>query len=209
MDRRLPGGYGQRKGSDAYLGNSESQYLRETLVPKEGGWLVSPMGDSLYGQQDSTGVVLGADVTLLVLLPPRAAAVSCYEARISVLTSAASSWFETALYRFEDRLFRQVSNTLVRHICTSTGLITTRLPIKVDILPDTLLFLGCKTNNGTVEVSGFFPGPGSTPRVVRARTVSHSGSLASQYTQDQTAISHALAGIPDVAYLSQTASSVI
>lgn len=207
MDRRLPGGYGQRKGSDAYLGNSESQYLREALIPKEGGWVISPLGDAIFGHYDVTGILPGANTTKLFLLPNRASAVACTKARIHVATADAGSTVQTALYRFSSNEFCRVPGSHATFSSATTGLKTVVLSATVDVLPDTVLFLGIKCTSATAAIQGFQSGASTTPRVLRNRSIAHGGDLQTKYLLSATSTD--TSDSPMVAYLSNMGDFVL
>jgi hypothetical protein len=206
INRRLPVGYGQTTGTDAYIRNAESQALRAALTPREGGWLITTVGENIMTHHDVTGVLMTADRLLLMYVPARTSAVKVAEARINVATAVAATTVETALFYYENQVFKRIPGTYAIFNSASTGLKTKLLDI-ADVLPDTKVFIGIVAHGGTPALEGFQSGAGGSPRVILQRSISSITALGSRYELAQTSTN--TGDSPMVGYLSNQAALVL
>lgn len=208
--RQLPGGHGLRKGEDRRTGQSESEFLRQVLVPQEKAWVLSTVGEHIFVHRDVTGVTLPVDELRFLYLPERVGGIEVAEIRFNVAALAASSYVEVALFSYENGGFSRIPRTYGRADTTTTGLCQMTLSPTGKIYPATRLFLGIMAHGGTPVLQGFQSGAGSTPRVVRQRIVSgHTGTFSGFYGTNMTTLSSDSIDAPFVVYLSKEASLVL
>jgi hypothetical protein len=207
MERRLPGGYGWHRDR---VSRAESEYIRESLIPRADGWLVSTTGDAVFGHYDVTGVSLAQDVLSLYYIPERESAVAASEVRVNVPIAVANTTVQAALYLFEDRKFKRIPGTYVTFSASSTGNKAKSLADYVLLLPNQRLFLGIIGKGGIPVLEGFQSGAGAVPRIIRPRVITnHTDNLRTSYVLSQTTLATTAADTPMVVYLSKEASGVL
>lgn len=207
-DRRLPGGYGQRKGEDSAIGNAESQYLREALLPAEDGWILTTLGEVAYAHTDVTAVAVPQDRLTFYYIPERTTKIAANEARINVALAVPNTYVEIALFNYKSGVFKRIPGTYAEFDTTSYGLQTRLLDRKTQISPESRLFLGVAAHGGTPILEGFQSGAGSKPRVISQRVVTAT-VMGTEYTLAGTSKITDNADIPMVAYLAQEAALVL
>ncbi len=209
MVRRLPGGYGQRQGPDAYLGNSESQYLREALIPREDGWIISTVGENFFSHIDVTGVLQTQDTLRLLWLPGCVSTTVVTQVRIGCAAAAVSSSVEVALYQYATNELRMIPGTFMVFDTTGTGLKSRNLPLPVAIPANSRILVAVLARGGAPTLEGYQSGAGVSSRVLRFRAVTgHTAALKSTYKLSDLPLS-AAADAALVAYLSQDAANVL
>lgn len=153
-DRRLPGGYGQRQGEDAYIGNSESLLLRQALLPKEDGWLLSNLDP--YFITTSATIATANRIRFYYLQVPNKnyTLSSC---RIGCATGIASSVVRCAIYQYRvDQTGRKlflIPGTKVSFDTATAGLLERELPFKVTIGAGEHIFFAVQGSDATSALS--------------------------------------------------------
>lgn len=210
ITRRLPGGYGDRQGDEAYINGSESLFQRNELQQSPGGWGFSTIGSSLYSPTSSVHFEF-AQEQRLYLIPDRRDIVLAKAIRLYVTAPVAASTVQTALYMWDisDRKFRQLPGSKAIFNTTSMGLKTVQLAKPVEILPSMRLFLGIWISSNTVELQGLDTSFGLVARPRSPATITTATPLAMSYALETTVANASFSGVPIVTYLSRDASLVL
>ena len=201
--RRSPGNYGLKND---YVARAETRFLQKALIPDDGGWLASTVGDNVNGHLDVTGVLPGNNILTLWRMPDRNKNVTAAQVRLSVAAASASTLAEVAVYNYEGQAFTRVPNTKAFLSTASTGLKTVTLATPALLLKDANLFIGVVCRNAAVALEGFQSGTGT--RVVRGRTRTEAGALQSRYPLANFAVT-TTQDVPFIAYLSRDAAIVL
>jgi hypothetical protein len=206
MARRNPGGYGARHGENNYVERAESRFLREALQPNESGWLFTTVGEGVMSELDIAGVLPGANIFSLWYVPAMTKNVWASEVRLRVVTAAASTTAEVAVYSYENLTFKKIPYSGVILDTSTTGLKQVTLTQPVMFQQDLPLFIGLVCRSNTVELEGFQSGV--VGRVIRCRTKTEANSLQGQYRLEELS-TNSVQGTPFIAYLSKTAALVL
>lgn len=208
MARRNPGGHGQRKGEDHGVGRAESEFIRETLQPAEDGWFISPTGNDITPSLTTTAPTLNN--FRLTYMPPRTQSILVSQARVSVTTLQINSSLKTALYVYENQVYRRIPGTACNFPTTATGLITVQLPDPVLITPNMRLFMGLVTHGIAATVAGTTGGIAGATRPLNTRTLAgHTDAPRGQYLLSELTLSTSNTFHAFVPYLSKEAAFVL
>lgn len=208
----IVGGRGNRKAEDAAINQAESQNVRQLLNNVNRGWILSTIGESVFAHQDVTGVLATANSLALFYIPERVNTIRAYEARIKVSVAAASSTYRTALYfyrRDPQPEFVKVVGSEAVFSGASTGLLTSKLAVQVDVPTDARLFMARVCTDATVAVEGFQSGTVTAPRLARVRTITvPTGAMPGIIPVSATSL-NTTEDTPMIVYLSQEAANVL
>lgn len=207
--RRLPGGRGKRTGEDQYIGQQESRFAREAILPDEDGWIISPAGDTTSAETAVTAV-LPTTTTHLHYIPARLATAQIVEARANIAFAVANQELQAALYLYSNQEFKMIPGTYAAFSSTTTGLKQQSLSRPIVIAPNMRVFLGVRATAATIAVQGFKSGAGATPRVLRSRKDGAGATiLASTYDTARMALDNTNTDTALVVFLAREASSVL
>lgn len=212
MPGALPNSRGFRRGEDARINQDESQSVRQKQRTAASGWIISTVGETLFGHQDVTGVVTIANRLNFFMLPERLQDVEIYSCRIKVSVAAASSTCTVALFQYlttPSIRLEKIPGSEITFATSSTGLQDKVLAQITKISASARLFLGVVCTDATVAIEGFQSGTATSPRLCRIRYKAgvtppfdgsyQIGSLTLDDTEDA----------PMVVYLSRDAANVL
>lgn len=209
--RALPGGKGLRTGENAYANQYESDDLRNALQPKAGGWILSPLGEAIYSSYDAVGATTTTNRIVFVYVPERTRIVRPAFARIGVNTAAAAATVKTALFVYQtapQAQFYKLPGTEATFDASATGQKSVALLSAPDVLPDSRLFIGVWSSDGTVVLNGMTIGPAVGHAISRLR-IDDALAFGPSYIIAAMTSSAATQTLPFAAYLSQTAATLI
>ncbi len=176
---RVPHGRGERRGTDAYIGQTESRNSRVREIPRRDEWMISPFRSYGSDQTSATGY---SQNFRLALLPRLSNGLEARFARLRVTTSSAGSFVKSCIYRLETsegvRRFVKVPSTETFFLGDSTGVKTSELTGTAVLRPEVRYFLGAHVSNSSIGISS---GTNTAQRVVPIKTVA--GSLSSTATR--------------------------
>lgn len=210
-NQRLPYGRGHRRGEEAVINQTESQSLRQNLIPSSELWCVSSLGMGYYGHSDVTGVLSVANQLNLIYIPERTSTLVATSARISVAVGVAASYFRAALFSYTPlpvQQFTVIAGSECVWNTASTGIKTVSLFQGIRIPPDVRLFMGWWCNSATVAVEGVQSGTVVTGRPIRVKTRSGVTPPFNSYYLNTTSTS-ATIDVPFITYLSRDAQDVL
>jgi len=206
---RVPHGRGERRGTDAYIGQTESRNSRVREIPRRDEWMISPF--RAYGS-DQTSRTGHGQTLRLALLPWLEHGLEARFARLRVTTSNAGSYVRSCIYRLETdegvRRFIQVPSTETIFLGDIYGVRTSELPGTATLRPGVRYFQGTYVSNASIGISS---GANTAQRVVPVKTLS-SGSLATKLPASVTVASMTNTFglyVPWVVYMSSLAKEIL
>ena len=209
---RIPHGRGERRGTDAYIGQTESRNSRVREIPRRDEWMISPF--RAYGSDQTSATGYGQTLRV-ALLPWLEHGLEARFARLRVTTSNAGSYVRSCIYRLETdegvRRFVKVPSTETLFLGDSTGVKTSELPDTATLRPGVRYFLGAYVSNASIGISS---GVNTSQRVVPVKTLS-SGIASSSATKLPASVTVASmtnsfgSYVPWVVYMSSLAKEIL
>lgn len=214
MSDQLPGGRGERFGRDAGVDADEALDVRRRLSTSGNGWLLSTVGETVFGHADVTAVIFTASQLGLYYIPARTQGMTARAVRISVAVAVLGATFRSAIYVYDKaqgkRRFTKIAGTEAVFPGDTVGLVQVTLPRDVPLAASDKLFIARWASDPALAVEGYQSGAGTAPRVVRTRALnSVTPPLGAAYGIEALPIDTGMVDTPLIAYLSPDAAEVL